>query len=78
VQDAAAHSYLSGSIRSPRLLSHAPYQLSCVCSFIKASLGGPTPAEYETLRAERDALASELTIAKQTIAELQAKVSTSH
>ena len=43
-------------------------------SYVKAMLGGPTPAEYETLKAERDALASELLAAKQAISELQTKV----
>jgi hypothetical protein len=44
------------------------------CSYIKACLGGPTPAEYETLAAERESLKRELEEARKTIADLQAKV----
>ncbi len=75
----AAHTYLA-TFKNKLLDAYAVHQLTlpCPCSYIKASLGGPTPAEYETLRAERDALASDLALAQQTIAELQAKVSRCH
>jgi hypothetical protein len=45
------------------------------CSYVKACLGGPTPAEYDALIAERESLKKELEDARQQIAELQAKAS---
>lgn len=44
------------------------------CSYVKACLGGPTPAEYDALLAERESLKRELEDARQQIADLQAKV----
>lgn len=41
-------------------------------------MGGPTPAEYDALIAERESLKKELEDARQQIAELQAKVSSDH
>jgi hypothetical protein len=53
--------------------------LFCICcSYVKACLGGPTPAEYDALVAERESLKKELEDARQQIAELQAKVSSEH
>ncbi len=42
--------------------------------YIKASLGGPTPAEYEAVVAERDGLKRQLQEAQAKIAELEVKV----
>lgn len=43
-------------------------------SYIKSCLGGPTPADYETLLAEKEAVKAELDEARRVIAVLQAKV----
>lgn len=44
------------------------------CSYMKVCLGGPTPADYEALIAERELLKRELSDARQQIDELQGKV----
>jgi len=41
---------------------------------VKACLGGPTPAEFDALLAERELLKKELDDARAQIAELQVKV----
>lgn len=49
-----------------------PSHVACaVRSYIKTCLGGPTPAEYEALLAERELLKKELSAARQQIEELQ-------
>ncbi|KAI8464245.1 MAG: hypothetical protein J3K34DRAFT_474477 [Monoraphidium minutum] len=42
--------------------------------YIKAVLGGPTPAEHDALRAEREALRAELEEARRTVADLKARL----
>ncbi|GBF88360.1 hypothetical protein Rsub_01072 [Raphidocelis subcapitata] len=42
--------------------------------YVKSCLGGPTPAEYEAVAAERDALKADLEEAQRAVAQLQAKV----
>ena len=46
--------------------------VACTCSYIKALLGGPTPAEYDTLQQETDDLRQQLESAKKQIEDLQA------
>ena len=48
--------------------------MSACHSYIKTCLGGPTPAEYEALLAERELLKKELSDARQRIEELQQQV----
>lgn len=43
-------------------------------SYIKGLLGGPTPAEYEALKQEKDDLKQQLGTVKQQLEDLQAKV----
>lgn len=44
------------------------------CSYIKGLLGGPTPAEYEALKQEKEDLQQQLGTVKQQLEEMQAKV----
>lgn len=48
----------------------------CTCSYIKALLGGPTPAEYDTLKQETDDLRQQLESAKKEIEDLKASLVT--
>jgi hypothetical protein len=43
-------------------------------SYIKSSLGSPTPSEFEQVVAERDGLKKQLAEAQARIAELEQKV----
>lgn len=47
-------------------------------SYMKQCMGGPTPAEYEALLAERELLKKELSDARMQIEELQLKVCHQH
>lgn len=58
-----------------RCMQHSTPYCPLPCSYIKACLGGPTPAEYEAVVAERDALRAELEDARREAADLAAKVS---
>ncbi|WIA08318.1 hypothetical protein OEZ86_010926 [Tetradesmus obliquus] len=55
-------------------LYEEPDKPKSAIDYVKACLGGPTPAEYDALIAERESLKKELEDARQQIAELQAKV----
>lgn len=44
------------------------------CSYMKVCLGGPTPADYEALLAEREMLKRELSDARQQLEELRQQV----
>ena len=46
----------------------------CCHSYIKGLLGGPTPAEHETLRQENEDLKQQLGTLKQQLEDMQAKV----
>eukprot|EP00983_Pelagomonas_calceolata_P124836 1161148-Pelagomonas_calceolata.AAC.3 len=46
------------------------------CSYIKQALGAPTPAEFESVKAENHGLKRQLEDAQQRIAELEGKVRT--
>lgn len=48
--------------------------LSNAHSYVKVCLGGPTPADYEALLAERELLKKELSDARQQLEELRLKV----
>lgn len=49
--------------------------LSTAHSYVKVCLGGPTPADFEALLAERELLKKELSDARQQLEELRLKVS---
>ncbi|KAF6263168.1 hypothetical protein COO60DRAFT_511621 [Scenedesmus sp. NREL 46B-D3] len=57
-------------------LYEEPDKPKSAIDYVKACLGGPTPADYDALIAERESLKKELEDARQQIAELQAKVQT--
>ena len=44
------------------------------CSFLKANLGAPTPAEFNALMEEKNAIAAELEKCKADLAEATAKI----
>ena len=50
--------------------------LACFCcySYIKGLLGGPTPAEHEALKQEKEDLKQQLATTKQQLEDLQANV----
>ena len=54
----------------------ATKHLYCFCchSYIKGLLGGPTPAEHEALKQEKEDLKQQLATARQQLEESQAKV----
>ena len=55
-------------------LYEEPDKPATAIDFLKANLGGPTPAEFEALSEERNALAAELETCKKELAEAQAKL----
>ncbi len=55
-------------------LYEEPDKPATAIDFLKANLGGPTPAEFEALTEEKNALASELETCKKELAEAQAKL----
>ena len=65
----------ASSVNRMSFLSSAANSLSASSSsYIKGLLGGPTPAEYDTLRQEKDDLKQQLEATKKQLEELQAKV----
>ena len=59
-------------------LYEEPDKPATAIDFLKANLGGPTPAEYEALEEEKNTLAAELEATKKELAETQATVSYTH
>ena len=55
-------------------LYEEPDKPATAIDFLKANLGGPTPAEFEALTEEKNALAAELETCKKELAEAQAKL----
>ena len=55
-------------------LYEEPDKPATAIDFLKANLGGPTPAEYEALEEEKNTLAAELEATKKELAETQAKL----
>ena len=55
-------------------LYEEPDKPATAIDYLKANLGGPTPAEFEALTEERNALAAELETCKKELAEAQAKL----
>lgn len=55
-------------------LYEEPDKPATAIDFLKANLGGPTPAEFEALAEEKNALAAELEKCKKELAEAQAKL----
>ncbi len=55
-------------------LYEEPDKPATAIDFLKANLGGPTPAEFEALTEEKNALAAELEACKKELAEAQAKL----
>ena len=55
-------------------LYEEPDKPATAIDFLKANLGGPTPAEFEALTEEKNALAAELETCKKELAEAQAKI----
>lgn len=55
-------------------LYEEPDKPATAIDFLKANLGGPTPAEFEALTEEKNALAAELEACKKELAEAQAKI----
>ncbi len=69
------------------LFATVHHGLSCLCncfrvkltmlldfSYIKGLLGGPTPAEYDALKQEKEDLKQQLEATKKQLEDLQAKV----
>ena len=55
-------------------LYEEPDKPATAIDFLKANLGGPTPAEFEALTEEKNALEAELETCKKELAEAQAKI----
>lgn len=55
-------------------LYEEPDKPATAIDFLKANLGGPTPAEFEALTEEKNALAQELETCKKELAEAQARL----
>ena len=55
-------------------LYEEPDKPATAIDFLKANLGGPTPAEFEALTEEKNALAAEPETCKKELAEAQAKL----
>jgi hypothetical protein len=56
------------------LTLHSSYFGSCPRSFLKANLGGQTPAEFDALTEEKNTLAAELEKTKGELATALAKI----
>lgn len=53
------------------------HEFCCYCnSYIKGLLGGPTPAEYEALKQEKEDLKQQLALTRKQLEDVQAKVQT--